>query len=414
MKLEIKKLDINGHGIGYHNRKLVFVKGALLGETVEAVVERENENHILAIADEIIVKAADRVRTKCKVQRKCGGCSLMHLNYKSQLQYKENKVLEAFQKYTNLNVKVSNCVGAENTFNYRNKANLAVKTTNRVMIGLYEEGSNYIVDVKDCDIQDKKINFVINELRPILEKARIKALTNLIIKVNDEEAQVIFILDRDRKMTREVEQFKNIKYVTSIFKIVGENLEHLYGKTRIIKKIGDKNFYIRPKDFFQLNDEQTKKLYDYIKTLIKDEKKILDCYAGVGTIGQYVCTTQDLRGIEIVKSAVESARENAKVNKVEAKYACGSTKDVLKRWSKENYSPDLMIFDPPRAGLDEESIKSIILSKVKNVIYVSCNPSTLAKDINILSKKYKIVSIQLFDMFPNTAHVESVVLLEKK
>ncbi len=429
MNLTIKGLDINGHGIAYHKKKIVFVKGALPNEIVDVEITEEKNNFSQAKVNKIIKKSKHRVNPSCKVYFKCGGCSLMHLDYQEQLKYKQNRVRESFMKYTSLTPQVGPTIGMKSPNYYRNKVQLVVKKLKeKVVIVLYDEGSHFVTEMEECLIQDKAINKALVEIKKALNEIKIdvsnKGLRHIIVRTNKHnELQLSLVTARQMNLEQLTLQLNKIENVAGIMNVILDRKSKLLhdgkvlkleGKSRLVKEIGDTSFYVRPLDFFQLNDIQTLKLYDHIKSLVGNGSKIVDCYAGVGSIGQYIYKGQELRGIEIVPSAVESAKDNCRLNKIDADYAVGSVGNVLKRWSKAGYKPDLMIFDPPRPGLDPESITTILKVKPKSIIYVSCNPSTLAKDINFLSDKYDVVSVQPFDMFPQTAHVECCVKLNIK
>ncbi len=423
MVLEIKKLDINGNGIAYFKRKVVFVKGALPGEVVEAEITAEEKNFYRAEIVKIQKKSPKRVVPRCKIYKQCGGCNIMHLNYNEQLAYKRNTLIDTFVKYLGYRPKVNQTIGMTVPYNYRNKAQLHVKRGKEFLMGLFKEHTNFVIDIMDCDVQDKKLNAFLKKLKKVLEKTKVeiskKSLNRVMVRTNGEEFQVVLVSPKKLNYGSLVDDIKNIGNVDVFESIAKSHLffeatNKLFGKERLLKKIGDKSYYVRPRDFFQLNDEQTKVLYDLLKKLVGDEKSIVDCYAGVGTISQYIASHQDVRGIEIVATAVESAKDNARVNKVKATYKKGSVGTVFKNWAKEGYRPETVIFDPPRIGLDEESIVTLTKIKPKKIIYVSCNPSTLAKDISLLDKYYRITYVQPIDMFPQTSNIETVVVLEKK
>ncbi len=423
MELEIKKLDINGNGIAYHNKKVVFVKGALAGEKVEAHVVTEHLNYSDAEIDGIIKKSRDRVQPRCKIYRECGGCNIMHLSYSKQLEYKRNIVSDSFRKYLGYSPRVNMTIGMSDPYNYRNKAQLHLKKDKTFMMGLYKVNSNHVVDIMGCDVQDKYLNVFLRKLKDLILSSHVdvskKGLNRVMVRTNGEEYQVVLVTGRKIKygnLINDIEKIGDVSVFESITRSRNffDEPEKLIGKSRLLKTVGDKQFYVRPKDFYQLNDIQTKKLYDLVKLQVKDAKRIVDCYSGVGTISQYIAFNQEIRGIELLDSAVESARDNAMVNKVEATYRKGRVGSVFKRWVKEGYRPDLIIFDPPRVGLDEESFVSIQKVKPNNIIYVSCNPATLAKDIKQLDKLYEITYVQPIDMFPQTSKVECVVKLERK
>lgn len=423
MELEIKRLDINGNGIAYEKKKIVFVRGALEGETVEAVITTEHQNYNDANATRILKKSRSRVQPKCKIYKECGGCNIMHLDYKEQLNFKRNIVSESFRKYLGHSPKVNQTIGMDNPYNYRNKAQLHLKTTTEFMMGLFKVNSNHVVDIAGCVVQDKGLNKFLVKLKELIIKSHVdtskKGLNRVMVRTNGEEFQVVLVSARKIKfgnLINDIEKLGNVSVFESITKsrVFFEETEKLIGKSRIIKSVGDKDFYVRPKDFYQLNDIQTKKMYDIVKELSIGSKRIVDCYSGVGTISQYIANGQEIRGIELIDTAVESAKDNARLNKVDATYRKGRVGNVFKRWVKEGYKPDLVIFDPPRVGLDEESIVSIQKVKPNNIIYVSCNPATLAKDIKQLDKLYQVTYVQPIDMFPQTSNIECVVKLERK
>lgn len=423
MILEIKKLDINGNGIGYFKKKVVFVKGALPGEVVEAKITKEERNFYRAELLKVKKKSPKRVVPKCPIYEECGGCNIMHLNYNEQLKYKQEMVANTFHKYVGYRPEVEKTLGMTVPYNYRNKAQLHLKKANKLLMGLFKEGTNHVVDIMDCDVHDVKLNKFLNKLKKVLEKTTVdiskKGLNRVMVRTNGEEFQVVLISNKKVKFGNLIEQIKALGDVHVFESVAKSHLfldatNKLFGKERILKKIGDKSYYVRPRDFFQLNDEQTEVLYNVVKNLVGDEQSIVDCYAGVGTISQYIATHQEVRGIEIVPTAVESAKDNARINKVKATYKKGNVGEVFKRWAKEGYRPELVIFDPPRIGLDQDSIDTLLKTRPKKIIYVSCNPATLAKDVQQLDKYYHIAFVQPIDMFPQTSNVESVVLLERR
>lgn len=423
MVLEIKKLDINGNGIAYFKKKVVFVKGALPGEVVEAKITSEERNFYRAEVLKIKQKSPARVKPRCKIYETCGGCNIMHLNYNEQLKYKQQTVADTLEKYLGHKVPVKPTLGMTVPYNYRNKAQLHLKRGKELLFGLFKEQTNYIVDIMNCDVQDVSLNQFLVKLKKVIDKSGIeiskKGFNRVMVRTNGDEFQVVLVSSKKVKygnLLEEIKKIGNVDVFESISKshLFFDATSKLFGKERLLKKINDKSYYVRPRDFFQLNDEQTGVLYDVVKKLVKDEKSIVDCYAGVGTISQYIATHQEVRGIEIAPTAVESAKDNARLNKVNATYKKGSVGEVFKRWTKEGYRPDLVIFDPPRIGLDEESIVTLQKTRPKKVIYISCNPATLAKDISELEKYYKISSVQPIDMFPQTSNIETVVLLERK
>lgn len=438
-EFEIKKLGINGEGIGYYEKKTIFVDKALPGEKIVCVIDEENDKYAKGHIKEIIEKSPYRVEPKCPVYGKCGACSLMHLDYEKSLEYKRELVIEAFSKYTSVNPRsfeIRKTIGMENPYGYRNKASLPVYFDGKKLrSGLYQVNTNITVFSDDCLVQNKEINRIIREVLAVLDKHKIKAfnpkfkngyLRYIVCRfgINTNEAQVSLILVKNTDLKMVCDDILAIDNVNSLYYsinsdyksrvIFGESIIHLAGAKTMVERLGDLEFKLLPNAFFQLNTVQTEYLYNEIKKAAKLSKKetVLDAYCGVGTISKWISPfAKKVIGIDNNKEAIINANQN-KGNNME--FITGDVKKIYPRLIKDNNIPDVILVDPPRVGLGEEFINMLLKNEPAKIVYTSCNPATLAKDCNLLLQKYSIKSITPIDMFPFTAHVETVCLLSLK
>lgn len=387
--LEIKSLDHSFNGIAKLNNKVVFVKNALPGEIVKIRIINEKKKYIEAIIDKYIKTSKERIKPKCKYFGFCGGCDLLHLNYENQLKYKQEKIENIFNKYLNVKTKINSIV-FDKEFYYRNKVKFQVSDK----IGFYKSNSYEVIPINNCLIANKKINNSIYYLNK-LDLSNIKSIT---CRVHSDKLMI------DIEANKEIDITPIVKIANSIY----VNNKLIYGEKKLIEKLGNYNFVISPKSFFQVNKNVCLKLYDKIKEYVGENKNILDLYCGCGSIGIYISNHNNILGIEINDSAEKDALDNKKINSLNnIDFICGDSS------TKTNFKPDIVIVDPPRSGLNKKTIVEIINLKPKKIIYVSCNPMTLVRDLNLLTM-FNIVEITPYDMFPNTKHCESLVILEKK
>ncbi len=445
--LTIKRLGINGEGIGYYKRKAVFVDGALPEEEVVCEITKEHNKYLEGKTLKIKKRSQNRVDAPCPYFGKCGGCQMQHLEYKEQLKMKKDIIIQAFERYlTNyedLKIDIKDNIGMDNPYYYRNKAQMPVAFDGeKIVTGLYEANSNRLTHIDKCIIQDELVNHVVYYVKTLLMKyhvmvfnRRLKSGILRYISVryiqDTKECQVVLVL-KDKDLTnmskiakelmdkiKEVKSFYvNINPDTSTYEIYGNEYIHIAGKKTIDAKIGDAKFILSPHSFYQLNSEQTKVLYDVVKSTIKFKKtdKIIDAYCGAGTIGIYLANdVESVYGVDTTEQAINDAKNNAALNQLKnTHFESGHAENIIPRWIQDGFKPDVLILDPPRTGIDEKLLNVLRKVKIKKIIYVSCNPSTLAKDLNELRRVYHIKSVQPVDMFPQTAHVESVVLLVRK
>ncbi len=403
-KVEVTKLDHQGRGIAKINDKVIFIPNALPRETIDVDIVLEKKKYYEGTIKEIINASDKRIKPVCPYFEECGGCQFLNMNYQDSLDYKQNKVEEIMNKYLGIKIKINNIVACDNNLYYRNKTTFHVKND----IGFFKEKTNTLIPVDKCYISDIRINDIYKEIKDNIDLTNVNQIIIRATK-NTLESMVIFKTSNYVDNKRIIDVLKN--KVDSIY----INDELIYGKGKIIENLCNKNFYISPSSFFQVNTVQAEKLYnkaiEYAN--IKKEDTVLDLYCGTGTIGIVASDKANkVIGIELNKEAIKDANENKKLNNINnIEFYAG---DVGKILNKNNYKPDTIIVDPPRAGLDSLALSQILNIKPKKLVYVSCDLMTLARDLKLLSNDYDILELTPVDMFPYTAHVESVCTLKYK
>lgn len=403
-KVEVTKLDHQGRGIAKINDKIIFIPNALPEETVDVDIILEKKKYYEGIIKETINASDKRIKSICPYFEECGGCQFLNMNYQDSLDYKQNKVEEIMNKYLGIKIKINNIVACDNNLYYRNKTTFQVKND----IGFFKEKTNTLIPVDKCYISDIKINDIYKVIKDNLNLTNVKQVIIRATK-NTLESMVIF------KTSNYIDNKKIIDILKKKVNSIYINDELIYGKGKIIENLCNKNFYISPSSFFQVNTLQAEKLYnkaiEYAN--IKKEDTVLDLYCGTGTIGIVASDkAKKVIGIELNKEAIKDANENKKLNNINnIEFYAG---DVGKILNKNNYKPDTIIVDPPRAGLDSLALSQILNIKPKKLVYVSCDLMTLARDLKLLSNDYDILELTPVDMFPYTAHVESVCALKLK
>lgn len=443
--LTIKRLGINGEGVGYFKKQVVFVPGALPNEEVIAEITNVKHKFAEGRVKRIRKMSDERVKAPCPIYEKCGGCQLQHLTYEGQLKAKRDIVVQAFERHgnvRNLEKKLEQTIGMEEPWKYRNKAQFQVGLLKgKVIAGLYGANSHRLININECIVQRPETTKVINNVKQILQDLKIsiyderkrKGLVRTIVTrigVSTGEVQLVLITSKEELPKKDLliqEVKKRLPEVKSIMQnvngqktslIFGDKTFTLDGKETIEEVLGDLSFDLSARAFFQLNPTQTVKLYNEVKKEagLTGKEKIVDAYCGVGTIGLWLADEAgEIRGMDVIEDSIVDANKNAKAKGYDnAYYVVGKAEYWMPKWVKEGWKPDVVVVDPPRTGCDEKLLKTILDVKPKKVVYVSCNPSTLAKDVKILTKLYKVERIQPVDMFPQTAHVESVTTLSLK
>ncbi len=442
--LTIKRLGINGEGIGYFKRLAVFVADALPEEVVEVKITKATEKYAYGIVNKVKKASPKRITPQCPYYGKCGGCQLQHIDYQEQLNQKKLMVLETFERYYEgdySRVTFNETIGMKNPWNYRNKTQLPVRHDGEhVVVGMYAADSNKVVYIDGCLVENKLITEKMKLILEFLSKSSIDVynprfrqgnLRYIVLRGFEEtkEVQVTFVLmEKETRLIGILKKVGDYAGLTSVnysinsdpkaIEIISGPVYKLTGADRIKGKLGDLEFMISPDSFFQLNTEQTTVLYDQIKKIINPmgKEKVLDCYCGIGSIGLYLAkSVGEVRGIDNNESNIINAREFAKLNDINnAKFYHGSITPYLQDFVTENFNADVLVIDPPRRGMELSVINYLQKSKIRKIVYVSCNPATLVKNLNHLQKAYVVRSVTPVDMFPNTANVECVVCLERR
>ena len=394
-----KVVDINhqGYGIIRLNSKVIFVKDALPGDIVDIEIVKNYRKYSLASVVNYVSKTDEHSKIICPYYDRCGGCQISHIKQKSQLEFKVSKVKNIFKKYLDLDInpKIVN----DKFNNYRNKVVFHVCDN---VIGFYEEESNKLVSIDKCLLLDKRIN----DLIPLLNKLDLSFVEKIMVRVTSKEIMVVFYGYIDK-----IDILKD--RVDSIILInIKEKL--LYGKSYIKEQIDDYRFIISYNSFFQVNTNVMKKLYKLVRKYadLKKEDNVLDLYCGTGTIGIYLAKDcNSVTGIEIVENAICDANINKELNNIDnISFVCGDVSRLI----NDNYNCNIVVVDPPRSGLDKNTKKVLLDNNYEKIVYVSCDPMTLVRDIKDLSNKYELKDITVFDMFPNTYHCEVVTILNSK
>lgn len=396
--MQIEKLDYYGRGITKINDKVTFISNALPLEDVEIEIIKESKKYNEAKVIRYLKKSPDRVEEKCKYYNICGGCNISHLKEKLQEEFKENKVLELSRF---IDIKNYNKIEYSNFYNYRNKIVIHI---DKDKLGLYKNKSNELVEIDECLLVNNKINDVIKVLKEVIKtELNLKSAT---IKLGNITNEVMLILEG---------KIKDYNRLLNIVDVLIINNKAVTEKDYIISIIGDKKYKISKDSFFQVNPYITEKIYNEVRSNIEklNSKNVLDLYCGTGTIGIYISDLVDkVIGIEVVRDAIEDAKYNKKINNIDnIIFELGKVEDKIK---EIDMNIDTIIVDPPRSGLHKKVIEVINKINPKNVIYISCNPNTLVRDLQLLEMNYKVEYLKPYDMFPNTYHVECVCVLNRK
>ena len=430
-----------GEGIAKIDNFAIFIPGALKGEKVKIVIVKVLKSHAFGKVLEILKKSDYRVEVDCKTYKRCGGCNLRHIRYNETLLIKRNIVQNLVNKNLSSKPKVQETLGMDEPYNYRNKAQYPVgqDKENKPIIGVFANRTHEIIPIENCLIQDEKTEeiakFIINyfsenNISVYNEETRNGLIRHIVTKIGKKtnEIMVIIVINGD-KIPNEKEFVKvltqNFPKIKTIVKninknntnvILGKKNINLYGDGYIKDKLGDLIFKISPLSFYQVNPVQAEKLYriGIESANITKEDIVFDLYCGIGTISLFMAKyAKKVYGVEIVEEAIKDAKENAKINNIEnTEFIAGDVEEVLNDLiNNKKITPDIVMVDPPRKGLDNTSIQNIIKIKPKRMIYISCNPATLVRDLKELEKIYEIKEIKPVDMFPFTSHVECVCIL---
>ena len=446
LTVTIEDMGHDGEGIGKVDGYTVFVKDAVIGDTVHAKIMKAKKNYGYARLMEIITPSPDRVEPLCPYARQCGGCQIQALSYEKQLEYKENKIrnnLIRIGGFSEDELPMEPMIGMENPFHYRNKAQfpVGVDKEGNIVTGFYAGRTHSIINNRRCylgvEFNEKILDIVVD----YMEKYHVSAydessgkglVRHVLIRYgfHSKEIMVCLVVNGNRLPASEhlVEELRKIPGMTSITMnvnrertnvILGREVKLLWGQTYITDTIGNIKYQISPLSFYQVNPVQTEKLYGKALEFagLSGGETVWDLYCGIGTISLFLAQkAKQVYGVEIVPAAIEDARRNAALNGIKnAEFYVGKAEEVLpEKYEKEGIYADVIVVDPPRKGCEESVLETMVKMQPKRIVYVSCDSATLARDLKWLcGKGYEIQRIVGCDMFGETVHVETVVLLSK-
>lgn len=451
----IEDIGVNGEGIGKVEGYTLFVKDAIIGDTVEAVITKPKKNYAYAKMLRIIEPSQHRVPAKCAVARQCGGCQIQELSYEAQLDFKAKKVYGNLERIGGfapefLDKIMEPICGMDEPFYYRNKAQFPIGTDKdgNIVTGFYAGRTHQIIPNTECalgvpvnqEILQKIVDFMNeNHVTAYDEESQRGLVRHVLIRYGfkTKEIMVCLVINGDNLPHSEklVDKLTQIEGMTSITYsinrentnvIMGKEIRVLWGQGYITDYIGDVKYQISPLSFYQVNPAQTEKLYGLALEYadLKGEETVWDLYCGIGTISLFLAQkAKNVYGVEIVPQAIDDARNNAKINDIEnVEFFVGKAEEVLPEYyaqyerehGKKAYA-DVIVVDPPRKGCDETLLNTMVAMKPERIVYVSCDSATLARDLKYLCENgYELVKVKPVDQFPMTVHVETVAGLQRK
>lgn len=439
--VEIIDNGFEGEGIAKINDFTIFIPGAIKGEKVKILIVKVLSSYAFGKILEILEKSENRIEPDCKTYKRCGGCNLRHIKYQETLKLKQNAVQSLVDKTLKNKIRVKETIGMENPYYYRNKVQypVGIDKNGKPQIGVFANRSHEIIPIEKCFIQNEKSEEIAkyifelwneNNYTIYNEETRKGLLRHIVIKTGIKTNQYMCILvvngqgfDNEKEFASKIaNKYKEIRaiIVNSNMKntnvILGLENRTIFGKEYIEDKLGEYIFKISPLSFYQVNPIQAEKLYNLgiEKAKITKEDIVFDLYCGIGTISLFMSKyAKKVYGIEIVEEAIKAAKENAEINSVDnVEFIAGDVEKVLSNIIYDRkIIPDIVMVDPPRRGLDNTSINNILSIKSKRLVYISCNPATLVRDLAKLEEMYEVEEVVPVDMFPFTSHVECVSLL---
>ncbi len=444
IELNIEDITFEGSGVGrLENGMAVFVPGCAAGDRIRAKIVKVKKSYAFAIVDDYISLSPYRQENDCDIYKKCGGCCFRHITYDAELKVKENTVVENLKK-EGIQVETNKIIPSPNITGYRNKAQLPIRNDadGNISIGFYAKRSHRVVNVSHCNLHPKFFDDIIEYTRCFAEKYNISSyneennsglLRHLYIRYGEASGEIMVCLVINGRKLPNSDAFAagliNLnKDITSIMLNVntektnvilgGKNIL-LYGTPYINDILCDNKYHISPASFYQINRSGAEKLYNLAAEMaeLSGNETALDLYCGVGTIGLSVANrVKKVIGVEIVPDAVEDAKRNAQINNIQnAEFICSDAAAAAEALLRHGERPDVVIVDPPRKGCSNELIGTISKLSPKKIIMISCNSATMARDIHLLEQSgYNLGKVQPIDMFPRTAHVETIALLYRE
>ena len=442
-EIRIERLGTSGEGVGRYENFTVFIPQALPNERVLTVIEEVKKTYARGRIQKILQESPARVTPLCEIYDECGGCQLQHLSYEEQLHAKRAQVVDALTHIGKLpQILVNETLRADDPWNYRNKMQFPIGLhKGRLVVGCFAQGSHRIINTENCHIQRTMNNDLANAVREIAEKLHIpvynedthKGILRHIVGRVGRRGELMAVIVTATKQLPRAKDFvrllrERLPHLVSVHQniqtyrnnvIMGRDTELLWGRPTILDTLGRLNFHISPRSFFQVNTRQAERLYEQALTYadLHGTETVIDAYCGTGTITLFLAQkARKVYGIEIVQPAILDARKNARDNHVKnAEFIVGDATAVMPALYKQGIRPDVVVVDPPRAGCTEIVLRTFANMKPQRIVYVSCNPATLARDLAILKDLgYITQEVQPVDLFPQTSHVENVALLMRK
>ena len=442
-EIRIERLGTSGEGVGRYENFTVFIPQALPNERVLTVIEEVKKTYARGRIQKILQESPARVTPLCEIYDECGGCQLQHLSYEEQLHAKRAQVVDALTHIGKLpQILVNETLRADDPWNYRNKMQFPIGLhKGRLVVGCFAQGSHRIINTENCHIQRSANNELANTVREVAEKLHIpvynedthKGILRHIVGRVGRRGELMAVIVTATKQLPRAKDFvrllrERLPHLVSVHQniqtyrnnvIMGRDTELLWGRPTILDTLGRLNFHISPRSFFQVNTRQAERLYEQALTYadLHGTETVIDAYCGTGTITLFLAQkARKVYGIEIVQPAILDARKNARDNHVKnAEFIVGDATAVMPALYKQGIRPDVVVVDPPRAGCTEIVLRTFANMKPQRIVYVSCNPATLARDLTILKDLgYITQEVQPVDLFPQTSHVENVALLMRK
>jgi 23S rRNA (uracil1939-C5)-methyltransferase len=441
LEIEISGMSHDGFGIGRYGDFVIFTPQCAIGDKIKAKIIYIKKNMAYAKLEQVMIASPSRINPDCDVFYQCGGCVFRHISYQEELKIKQQRVKDSLEKIGHISISPEPIIGCDKINEYRNKAQYPVAYDNKLLIGFYAQGSHRIISCKSCLLQPKVFENLLaafeqwiidNNISIYNEKTGEGILRHIYMRQAEVTSEVMLCAvingdDMPKKQSLIEYIIKSVPQVVSIVVninkqntniILGNKCKTIWGKDTITDILCGLKIEISPLSFYQVNRTQAENLYNIAAEFaqLSSEETLLDLYCGTGTIGLSMARkVKKVIGVEVVPQAVVNAKSNAKINNIEnAEFICADAEEAAQRFLSDEYKIDVVVIDPPRKGCTPETIHSIVKMQPKRVIYVSCDPATLARDISLFEiNSYKCIKVQPVDMFARTSHVECVVLMSR-
>jgi 23S rRNA (uracil1939-C5)-methyltransferase len=426
LTLKIHDLTGTGEGVATHEGKTVFVNGAFPGDIVDVHIIEKKKKYDVGRCERIITPSEFRVESPCPYAPKCGGCAMMEMDYDFQLRWKQKQVSDALERIGGIKTEVKPTVGMGSPYAYRNKMSFPIQ---KGKIGIYKKRSHDILEIEHCLLQEEKMNDVLRRFRSLLsrystydEVMHEGGLRSLVVRRGEDDLILSFARKDEIDTELILNEFPELSVVENIHTgkgnvLLGQNEHILQGSGKVKFRLEELSFFISAPSFFQVNTEQLRKVAQWMRKHIKINENacIFDLYGGAGVLGSILSkNTREIYCIEITPSSIKDGMHSARYNDLDIQFIKGKSEVEMQKLIDKGKRPDLVIVDPPRKGLEESLRNSIIQAAPEQIFYMSCKPSTLARDLKDFVKAgYQLYAVQPFDFFPHTTHVETCVLLSK-